>query len=619
MFLTKQKAPKERFVELVIVHGMGMQKPGETLIEWAEPLLRRIDWIARRRPIGVSTDEPNGVVVANLDSTATRELIATLDDPLPRDSAVIFDGVLHTPSGPEVNARVPYLLDGEPRMLRLRITEAHWAESFLAMTRDEVFEWGAGFAARALFRIGRYFTWMSIYGARKHPWRAPISLVSVAAVWLVLVVLTGLLAITLPFVGPLFLIPGVKKVASPIMDTLAEFVGDAAVWTRRPVRAAALRDVVRTKTRAARDRLDARKQEGALIVLAHSEGATISADMLFSNVTGEPKVPVDGFVTVGAGITLLGPSTWAGVVKRHESDDEDREASHPLNLIRAWARNAPATTWLNYWGIWDPVPSGPISTGETPRRERWKRSFGLAGDGATYIGPREHAVHNTALPFTDHQSYSSNLVQVVDPVARLLMRIQTPDDSHSGEPDESARRQRLHVRGIQAIGTQRLLIVGVAALVFVIPAAFARVSSWIESLAAWARSIIAPAERDLIADDSAVSLAFLNEPLRVGALAIAFVVLALYLNSWFWKRYSSVVTWNPDAQVPTGPWVLGLVWRGVLAVLFAFVAGWLVHPQLGTGWWTALALFVAAYSVFAPFLARVPIAVPAARDEVHPL
>ena len=33
-------------VELVVVHGMGRQKPSDTLLEWSEALLRRIDWIA---------------------------------------------------------------------------------------------------------------------------------------------------------------------------------------------------------------------------------------------------------------------------------------------------------------------------------------------------------------------------------------------------------------------------------------------------------------------------------------------------------------------------------------------------------------------------------------------
>jgi len=641
--------PEERVVELVVVHGMGMQKPAQTLVEWAEPLLRRVDWIARRHPIGVSPAAPFGEVPITLDSLQSRPLISAPDDPLARDSAGIFSGVTLSGSGAEVNARIPYLLDGEPRMLRLKITEAHWADSFLAMTRHEVFEWGASFATRALFRIGRYYTWMSWFGFLQHKVRRFLPLIiTVPAVWIVLGVLALVLAVTLPFLGPIFLIPGVKSWLSPIMETLAEFVGDAAVWTRRPVRAAALRDVVRTRTAAARKRLDelkkspAYKGDASLFVLAHSEGASITADMLFSNMTGEKPVTIDGLVTVGAGVTLLGPSSWTGAVIPDGSDNEDAYAGHPVNLIRAWAQNSPKTVWLNYWGIWDPVPSGPISTGERGRQERWKRSFQLDGDGGTYIGPAEHPVHNTASPFTDHQSYASNFIQVVDPVSRLLMGITSPEDPSPGQPERSQIRRRLHVRGIQAMGTQRLLIVASALLGFTVPTAFTNISAWLESIAAVVRDVIVrvdvtvrslvtdwqwaeqpngpktPPEPNLFPDDSVFSIAWLNDPLRVGAMLIAFIVFALFTNTKLWNVYAVQITWNADSQMPLGFWQAGFAWRLLLAMLFAYVGGWVVYPELSPGWWTVPAVLVAAYAVWAPLRAPIPIAVPAARTEVAP-
>lgn len=33
---------------LVVVHGIGAQRRAESLLEWSEPLLRRIDWISRQ-------------------------------------------------------------------------------------------------------------------------------------------------------------------------------------------------------------------------------------------------------------------------------------------------------------------------------------------------------------------------------------------------------------------------------------------------------------------------------------------------------------------------------------------------------------------------------------------
>ncbi len=39
-------------VALVVVHGMGNAFKSQILLEWAEPLLERMDWVARDRIIG---------------------------------------------------------------------------------------------------------------------------------------------------------------------------------------------------------------------------------------------------------------------------------------------------------------------------------------------------------------------------------------------------------------------------------------------------------------------------------------------------------------------------------------------------------------------------------------
>ena len=60
------------------------------------------------------------------------------------------------------------------------------------------------------------------------------------------------------------------------------------------------------------------------------------------------------------------------------------------------------------------------------------RCLGLLG---VALGPEEHPVHNTALPFTDHQSYSSNIPQVIDPVARLLLDLEPSTSTDSTGAD----------------------------------------------------------------------------------------------------------------------------------------------------------------------------------------
>ena len=46
--------PGEFDAALVVVHGMGNTYKSQILLEWAEPLLERMDWIARDRPLGAS-------------------------------------------------------------------------------------------------------------------------------------------------------------------------------------------------------------------------------------------------------------------------------------------------------------------------------------------------------------------------------------------------------------------------------------------------------------------------------------------------------------------------------------------------------------------------------------
>jgi hypothetical protein len=110
---------------------MGKQRPNETLLEWAEPHLRRIDWIAGQNPPPWS------------DTDAGPDFIAPTDDPTVARTAIRFGEVVVSTEGEgEVNARVDYRgAAGEHCSLTLRITEARWSESFLEMKRSEIFTW----------------------------------------------------------------------------------------------------------------------------------------------------------------------------------------------------------------------------------------------------------------------------------------------------------------------------------------------------------------------------------------------------------------------------------------------------------------------------------------------
>ncbi|TBN57013.1 hypothetical protein EYE40_06150 [Glaciihabitans arcticus] len=629
-------------MELVVVHGIGQQKTSQTLLEWAEPVLRRLDWLALQRRI-LRPTAPTGirrVGVDRLDEVRPLRVPTGADDP--DDSALLFERVVtSSPEDNQVRAYAEYEgNDSEPRLLDLTVTEARWADAFLAMGRSEVFDWGLGFAFRAILRLGIYFGRVVTLPPRRewnraNPLRklfaALLWIVAgplLAALWMVLVAVALLVVVTLPLAGPLLLIPGLKTWLDPLMRTLVEFIGDAAVWTRRPVRAAAMREVVRDGVQRARARLDAipddADTEKLLVVVAHSEGAAISAETLFSRVSGEREVQVDVLVTVGAGVTLLGVSNWLGYIA--DEDDLDATSLYPRNLVRAWANHHPETAWLNMWGIWDPVPSGPISNGEAARNERWRFANGLRLEASDAIGPREYPVHNTGFAFTDHGAYSSNIAQVIDPVTRIVMGL----DRQAGptfveEPGLHAQavvREANHVRSVKAAGLQRAAIVTLALLALAPPlfAGFAAGGRLILSgLVAAFGPLVRPLESLFGFDLSRKLLETLlaNDLLMGGGTLIGTVALLSWFSSRLWRSYVERITWQPEGATPR-LWAAGLVFRIALAV--AAVAGLvvLVWPFAGSHpipAWAAITLGIAlgVYVVLEPLLSPVPRIVEAQR------
>ncbi|MBC7724955.1 MAG: hypothetical protein H7146_09450, partial [Burkholderiaceae bacterium] len=103
-------------------------------------------------------------------------------------------------------------IDGPRGPTRLSITEARWSESFLAMTRREVFRWGAIFVWRALGRMGRHFGRTMLVA----PMIALVAAVRDAAV-VRRVLLSLLLAATAAIAGPTV---AVSWVALALIGTL---------------------------------------------------------------------------------------------------------------------------------------------------------------------------------------------------------------------------------------------------------------------------------------------------------------------------------------------------------------------------------------------------------------
>ena len=614
------------FVEVVLVHGMGHQRSSETLLEWAEPIIERIQWLAGSAPENRVTF---GRVKA--DSSDDHEY---------------------------VSGRVVYTdLDGRERDLTFGMREARWADAFLPMKPSQVFSWGADFLWHTTLRLGTYFGRVLRLGVwqlaelRRRPTRPAVSAMlllplvllfgvawlAVVAMWVVVIALSLAVAALLPALSILLIFPVFRNVLQTIVDALVEFVGDVAVWTKRPVRAAAMRGVVRETLREARAALDAAlaANPGArtkLVVLAHSQGAAITADTLFDAANDEPLPRVDAFVSVGAAITLLGASRWPdgvrGTVERVANGLTSRSFAPEFSPVASWASAVPATRWLNFWAIWDPFSAGPVSTSSAARIERWRQSYRwkvLSGLRVTEdvdvtgaaTGPEEHPVHNTALPLTDHQSYSSNIPQVIDPVARLLLDLDPPTSEHDragsdvtladstfAGRDAERLRNTLHVRGIKALGLHRLLVLAVAAAVIVLPLP--------------ADAIRAVATRVLgflfSADPTKGWLGWLagRSWLATVVIVVGVAIIGFWVNARLWRSHRRKITWRADGELAGVHWIGGLVLRTMLIAalwwLIVVAAVDRVNP-----WMAVVAAAIGIALIVAPLLGLRPLVVPEKR------
>jgi hypothetical protein len=517
------QTPEKSVVALVVVHGIGAQRPAESLLEWAEPLLRRIDWVSR----GTGGD---GIGFGPVElSHDTRD---------------------------EVNARAGYTVDGVRRELVLVVSEARWSESFLAMDAGEVFRWGGAFVWRALLRLGAHFSrvlWVD-------PWWRVLSAPLILALWPVLLLAALAVTLLLPVLSVLLLVPGLSGVVRAATAGLAEFVGDVAVWTRRPVRAAAMRAVVREGIRSASVRAAMiARDEGVdgehtrVVALAYSQGATIAAQTLFDPATREVRIPVDAFVTLGATLTLLGSPRWTSGrlgAARTALAGAGRAAAE-FNPVAEWSRLSHPPRWLNFWAVWDPFTPGAVSDSLRARTRRWRESYGARV--APSLGPEEHPVHNTANPLTDHQGYSANTAQVIDPIARLLLGLEAP------RREDRRRGADAHARSVRELAVGRLLVVALAVLLGL------GVQPWLAAVA---------------------------------------VVVGLWANGSLWRRFTEHAEWRRPLQAPRGTWVSGYLLRLVLLVgIWLAAGGW----ERLAPWWAALA---AAVVLAAPRLGRLPRVVP---------
>jgi hypothetical protein len=381
-------------VGIVFVHGIGTQRPGETLLDWSRPLIRLLtEWrIARGLP-------PDPVVSSDVDFSGATPPSVELAIPA-------------APAGPE---------DVSAPAQRWILTEAWWASRVQPPSLGSMTSWlrqdfgrvvdgiRAGFDHRStsdarrreLLRLTDRHEQLRAVGVdeRRWAWIDPLDRLQAR-------VLSAALGVAW-ILGAALLVPYAALRALPVkalrdaaglrqLDSfLVDWFGDMRILLHDPAQAAN----IRARLAGAIDGLVARGC-GPIVVVAHSGGVVVG----FTTLTdpGHAQLPVTKLVTLGQGLDLAWQleNAWCGL------PPGDR-------LVPKLGGVGWPGRWVDFWASYDPAPGGPL----TPP------------DGVD-ARPAEMPVRNRMSLLDDHGTYWENDEEFLIP---LLRQLDTPD----GPPSRS--------------------------------------------------------------------------------------------------------------------------------------------------------------------------------------
>jgi hypothetical protein len=569
-------APDRADVALVVVHGIGEQARGRTLLSWGEPLARRLHVLARERGGA-------GCRVARSHLTEGSE---------PTEFDLVVD------------------LGAES--CRIHVSEARWAEAFLTVGAAEVLSWGRTFLVRVANRFVRHalrvrhtvLPALDEVSEQIALVKLPLGLAGFATQFqatarlllllatpalalagaLVVALAAVLVAVVLALTVVLAVaakVPFVKTRLRGLLTALISSVGDATAWTTHPVLAAAMRDVVLAEVQRAEARAE------RVVLLGHSQGAAVCADALLAGPVGATVPPVDVLVTVGAAVRLLGSPVWAG---------DDNPDGRP---VERWSQ-LPALSWVNIWAGWDPVPSGPVADTSHGSEQRWRECYdrslavlrrvtdelrrraaappagGVLGTAApapraaeafTTAGPAEWPVHNRGSVIADHTTYTENVPQVIDPLARLLLRQACPGLELPALDDDI---QRAHVTAVRTFAAGRLAAAA-SALCGVLAVGRAGIEL---PVLRWLTSAVEPLDKTAFG-----GLTWLGDQSwqARGQLVLVWLIGTVVLQAvlgTLWRRWSAAVAWDASGPARAVPG----------AAFFAAFAAAVCWPAAYVGW-----------------------------------
>ncbi len=401
-----------RRVGIVLVHGIGVQKPGATLLDWSGTLLAALAaWRMRLLADGTAvTWDPAG--------------------PWPEDGVVSADLHIDGQAPSTIEVAVPGVagLAGAAALpQRWLITEAWWAANVEPPTLGQVADWTGrdGVLGRVVFGIlgGQA-------GGIRRMVAPGLGLFISASAFLALLGYQFLRG-----VAALIPITSVKDAltARKVGNFLVDWWGDVYVLLRDPAQAANVRGTLATAIRRVRD-------EGcdAIVVVGHSGGTIVTYTTLSDPDLGD--VAADTFISHGQAIKLA-----RTIVDTSPPPKGSTSEDTPLGNLQT-------------------EPLGPRVTAaalrEPLRVSRW-HDFYASQDPATFGQPLEDClvpgsgrettrIVNRASVGEDHGEYWTNDEEFVVPVMREIDVAGLPGEASrfpASAPEAVARRrQRVAIR-----------------------------------------------------------------------------------------------------------------------------------------------------------------------------
>jgi pimeloyl-ACP methyl ester carboxylesterase len=411
---------------VIFVHGIGSQKPGETLLQWSTPIIEVLTGWKQWAAPGSTVHDP--VETARIDFQGDR---------------------------PTIDLIIPAATVGGRAFPAARwiLTESWWAAKVAPPRLSTMTSWlgpqnGAGQIVSAVLgnRAGSQL-------AMFLPRAAVIPFVSVLAA-LILSVYALIRGVT-----GLIPIQSVKDAA--ILRSFDEFLtgwfGDIRILLFDPVQSANIRSGLAASIRRLRDE----DHVDSVVVVAHSGGAMVSYLTLTDPVHGD--LGVDKLITFGEGWNLAMTLTPEG---RGMADRLRRDITGVNQELR----------WRDYWASHDPAPAGEVRFPEIgqkgasdPKRIRsrmvWNRRSLLDDHGTYFENDEEFTL--SVLREIDAPGSWGETRDGESPVSRFYPTPVGNDDQTIPPVDKRERRHRERV-AVLALWRQLAIAIPIAVITAVL-------------------------------------------------------------------------------------------------------------------------------------------------------